>query len=176
MLQTACSLCPCAPVPGVQPLAGPVAERGDPILIIALPGPEADRRTFWEELRRVHLSEAVTRPHTVPLIEYRVRVPTLFLVLPPFDELFNIRIAHEHLTTVITRSTLGHPVFLRALVSESAGLVVVVPDHFSTLASCLRPHGMRKAPIVLGCLRLGLSAHVKMKNRLHSAKGATCSS
>ena len=34
---------------------------------------------------------------------------------------------------------------------------------------------MRRAPVVAGCLRLVLSAHVKMKNRLDSAKGATCS-
>ena len=82
---------------------------------------------------------------------------------------------HDHPTAVITRSTASRVGFSRVLISQSAGLVIVIPDHFPTLASCRRSHGMRKAPVVAGCLRLGLSVHVKMKNRLHRDKVATCS-
>ena len=47
-----------------------------------------------------------------------------------------INMAHDHPTVVVTRPTAGRPSFLRVLISQSAGLVVVVPDHFSTLVSC----------------------------------------
>ena len=87
-----------------------------------------------------------------------------------------IDVAHDHFTAVVTRPTAGLPGFSRVLISQSARLVSVVPDHFSTLASCQRSHGMRKAHVVAGCFRLGLSAHVKMKNRLQREKEATCSS
>ena len=82
--------------------------------------------------------------------------------------------AHNHSSAVITRPTAARAGFTRVLISQSAGLVIVVPDHFSTLASYRRSQGMRKAPVVAGCLRLGLPVHVKMKNRLHRDKVATC--
>ena len=85
-----------------------------------------------------------------------------------------IEVAHDHSTVIVTRPTAGRPGFSRVLISQSAGMAIVVPDHFSTLASCRRSHGMRKAPVVAGCLRLGLPAHVKMKSRLHREKEATC--
>ena len=47
-----------------------------------------------------------------------------------------IDMAHGHPTVVVTRPTAGRPGLLRVMICQSAGLVVVVPDHFSTLASC----------------------------------------
>ena len=47
-----------------------------------------------------------------------------------------IDLAQDHPTVVVARPTAGRPGVLRVLISQSLGRVVVVPDHFSTLASC----------------------------------------
>ena len=96
-----------------------------------------------------------------------------FLLAPPsFATGLGLRraaidVAHDNSSVVTMRWAAGRSGFSRVLLSQSAGLVIVFPNHFSTLASCRRSHGMGKAPVVAGCLELGLSAHVKMKNRLH---------
>ena len=77
-----------------------------------------------------------------------------------------IDVAHDHSTVVVTRPTAGRPGFSRVLISQSAGLVIVV--HVGELLTPPRhANGTRSRGVPP-------TGHVKMKNRLHREKEATC--
>ena len=80
----------------------------------------------------MHLSEVVTHPHIVPLIEYRVRVQTVFLVLPPFHELFNLRtVLFLKIAFPRNKGATGH-VHAQSNLTFAAGALMGLPDPTQT--------------------------------------------